>query len=229
MTTQTEAANRPDDGLIELTGPELLVLLSLNEGPAATRTRENLRLPDVPADSALLAAGLSSLVVRRLARVEGEVLAPVGNVVPLTRVLTTATEWVEAAAIADERTNAALLVGAQGGAVVLEPRPFGIWHVRPLQMGDPLPDAASRFVRAAFAQLPGPAVRRERQGRRRVRGPHGSRPCRGRRDVGDDERSCGRRARTVPHHARPDVRRARDRGRVTGASQRSWSDASRSS
>ncbi|MBN0038673.1 hypothetical protein JN535_00625 [Cellulosimicrobium cellulans] len=155
MTTQTEAANRPDDGLIELTGPELLVLLSLNEGSAATRTRENLRLPDVPADSPLLAAGLSSLVVRRLARVEGEVLAPVGNVVPLTRVLTTATEWVEAAAIADERTNAALLVGAQGGAVVLEPRPFGIWHVRPLQMGDPLPDAASRFVRAAFAQLPG--------------------------------------------------------------------------
>src|SRR5690606_15726217 len=45
--------------------------------------------------------------------------------------------------------------GAQGGAVVLEPRPFGIWHVRPLQMGDPLADAASRFVRAAFAQLPG--------------------------------------------------------------------------
>ncbi len=155
MTTQTEADGRQEDGLIELTGPELLVLLSLNEGPAATRTRENLRLPEVPADSPLLAAGLSSLVVRRLAQVEGDVLAPVGNVRPLTQILTSATEWVEAAAIADQRTNAALLVGAQGGAVVLEPRPFGIWHVRPLRLGDPLPEAAARFVRAAFTQLPG--------------------------------------------------------------------------
>ncbi|MBD5784585.1 hypothetical protein IF650_00170 [Cellulosimicrobium terreum] len=153
MTTQTGSDDRRDDGLVELTGPELLVLLSLNQTPASSRTREMLRLPGLPDDSALMAAGLSSLVVRRIVEVAGDQLTPLGNALPLTRIITTATEWVEAAAIAGDRTNAALLVGGQGGAVVLEPRPFGIWQIRPLQLGDPLPEAASRFVRASFGQL----------------------------------------------------------------------------
>lgn len=143
----------PDDGLIRLTGHELLVLISLNEGPPAARTREYLRLPTLEASSPLMAAGLSTLIVRGLVEVDGDQVAPVGNVLPLTRMLTIADRWVEAAAIGGEVTNAALLVGSRIGSAVLEPRPFGIWDVRPLSAADDLSDAASRFVRAAFGQL----------------------------------------------------------------------------
>ncbi|MDF2846408.1 MAG: hypothetical protein K0R97_390 [Oerskovia sp.] len=145
----------PDDGLIELTSHELLVLLSLNDGPAASATRRELRLQELPEGSPVMAAGVSTLLVRGLATVDGELLQPTGNVLPLTRILTTAEQWVEAATISGGRSNAALLVGALMGAVVIEPRPFGVWHVRPLRLGTDLVQSAATLVRTAFEAADG--------------------------------------------------------------------------
>ncbi|WP_125775712.1 hypothetical protein [Antribacter gilvus] len=158
MTTETSGAPAQaatDSARIELTGFELLALLSLNPGEASSSTRTALRLPDVPDDSPLANAGFSSLIIRGLAVAADGVVAPAGNVIPMTRILTTAESWVEAVGVVGETTNAALLVAAPSGSVVLEPRPYGIWYVWPLSPEDTLVDAAVRYVRASFDNLTG--------------------------------------------------------------------------
>ncbi|MFI8528126.1 hypothetical protein ACIGB8_26950 [Promicromonospora sukumoe] len=155
FTPDRDVSADPDVALLELTAFELITLLSQGTTEAGRRTTEMLRLPDVPQDSPLLGAGLSSLVVRRLARTEDGALVPVGKLAALSNVLFTADTWVEAAGITDRENNAALLIGSLHGSVVVEPRPNGIWQVLPLESSEPVRVAASRYVQAAFRTLEG--------------------------------------------------------------------------
>ncbi|MGI5190664.1 hypothetical protein ACQEVI_21175 [Promicromonospora sp. CA-289599] len=156
MTEQdtTGGPGRRADQTIELTGFELLSLLSLGEGASAQRTRESLRLPEVPDGSPLVGAGLSSLLVRKLASVDDAgVLTPQGKVLALTAVLNRATEWIEAAGVSGETNHVALLVKSPEGAALIEPKPYGIWQALPLPAGERLIDAASRYVRATYKDI----------------------------------------------------------------------------
>ena len=156
MTDQetTGGSGRRADQTIELTGFELLSLLSLGESSGAQKTRESLRLPEIPEGSPLLGAGLSSLLVRKLATVDDAgVLTPQGKVLALTAVLNRATEWIEAAGVSDDTNHVALLVKSPDGAALIEPKPYGIWQALPLPVGEPLIDAASRYVRATYQDI----------------------------------------------------------------------------
>lgn len=148
-TTEGVPADRRDL-LIELTGFELLSLLAISSEEGARRTREQLRLPEVASDSPLLTAGVSSLLVRRLCVMEDGALRPTGALDALVTVLTRATQWLEAAGIADTTTGSALMVGSEHGGAVLEPRPYSIWHAWPLPPSPDLPASGARFVRAQF-------------------------------------------------------------------------------
>lgn len=145
--------------LIELTGFELLSLLSISGEEGARRTREELQLPEVPADSPLLTAGVSSLLVRRLAEMREGALRPVGNLDALVTVLTKATQWLSAAGIAGRKNDeqrmvgTAILVASEHGGVLLEPRPYSVWHAWPLPMPLDLPAAGANYVKAQFENL----------------------------------------------------------------------------
>jgi hypothetical protein len=155
FTPERDVSADSDVALLELTAFELLTLLAQGQTEAGRRTTELLRLPDVPRDSPLHGAGLSSLVVRRLARTEDGALVPVGKLAALANVLFTADTWVEAVGIAGSVNSAALLVRSPQGSVVIEPRPSGIWQVLPLEPSEPVQVAASRYVEAAFRNLDG--------------------------------------------------------------------------
>ncbi|MFD6448051.1 hypothetical protein ACFWEJ_23310 [Promicromonospora sp. NPDC060204] len=153
MTEQgtTTAPDRRAEQTIELTGFELLSLLSLGDDASAAKTRESLRLPEVPEGSPLLGAGLSSLIVRKMAVVDDAgTLTPQGPVLALAAVLNRATEWIEAAGISGETNHVALLVRSPDGAALIEPKEYGIWQALPVPAGDRLIDVASRYVRATF-------------------------------------------------------------------------------
>ncbi|MFI2485776.1 hypothetical protein ACH47X_02645 [Promicromonospora kroppenstedtii] len=156
MTEQntTAPAGGRADQTIELTGFELLSLLSIGEGDSARITRESLRLPEVPEGSALIGAGLSSLLVRKLATVDDAgVLTPQGKVLALTAVLNRATEWIEAAGVSGETNHVGLLVKSPDGAALIEPKPYGVWQALPVPAGDRLIDVASRYVRATYQDI----------------------------------------------------------------------------
>ncbi|ACZ30497.1 hypothetical protein Xcel_1466 [Xylanimonas cellulosilytica DSM 15894] len=139
--------------LIGLTGFELLSLLSLGDEPGAQTTREHLRLPDVASDSPLLAAGVSSLILRGLCLMDGSTLEPQGDLRALVSVLRTATRWLEVNVVAGPGKQAiggALLVGSGNGSVLLEPRPHSIWHAWPLAPTDTLPAVGVRVVKAHY-------------------------------------------------------------------------------
>lgn len=151
MTSTTEGVPaEKQDLLIELTGFELLSLLAVSAEDGARRTREQLHLPEVASDSPLLTAGVSSLLVRRLCAMDSGTLRPAGRLDALVTVLTTATQWLEAAGIADRTTGSALLVGSELGGALLEPRPYSIWHAWPMPPSPDLPTAGARFVRSQF-------------------------------------------------------------------------------
>lgn len=154
MTDPTTPAPRRDDLAIELTGFEILSLLSLTtDAPGVDGTRAALHLPAVPADSPMLTAGVSSLVVRRLAAEQDGRLLPQGNVLALAAVLSRATQWVQASTAGGGTTHAAVLVKGPDGATLLEPRPYGIWLALPLPADRPLADLAADYVRAAFGDV----------------------------------------------------------------------------
>ncbi|MBO0610644.1 hypothetical protein [Myceligenerans salitolerans] len=146
-----------DDRAIELTGFEILTLLSLGtDDPGAEGTRRALHLPEIAKDSPLLSAGISSLVVRRLAVPnEGQrQLTPQGKVLALTAVMNQATEWIEASGGAGESANAAVLLRSPAGSALIEPKPYGIWQALPLPGDRALTDLAADYVKAAFTHTP---------------------------------------------------------------------------
>jgi hypothetical protein len=156
MTEQdtTTSRDRRADQTIELTGFELLSLLSLGDDASAKKTRESLRLPEVPEGSPLFGAGLSSLIVRKMATVDDAgMLTPQGPVLALAAVLNRATEWIEAAGVSGETNHVALLVKSPDGAAMIEPKPYGIWQALPVPADDRLIDVASRYVRATYQDI----------------------------------------------------------------------------
>lgn len=145
------------DLAIELTGFEILTLLSLGtDDSGADGTRKALHLPEIPKDSPLLSAGVSSLVVRKLAVPNDaeQQLTPQGKVLALTAIINQATEWVEASGGAGDSAHAAVLLKSPAGAALLEPKPYGIWLALPLPGDRPLSELASDYVKAAFDDVP---------------------------------------------------------------------------
>jgi hypothetical protein len=142
--------------VIELTGFEILTLLSLStENEGAKGTRKAFHLPDIPDDSPLLAAGLSSLVVRKLvAHVDGK-FVPQGEMLSLAAIFNQATEWIEASGGSGDKTHAALLIKGPSGATLVEPQPHGIWRAIPLPAEKDLKELAAGYVKAAFTDITG--------------------------------------------------------------------------
>ncbi|MFE7503749.1 hypothetical protein [Promicromonospora sp. NPDC057488] len=155
-TVEAPGADPKGDGArIELATVELLALVSIRRNAATDRARVLLSLPEDGLDSPVTAAGVGSLLVRRMAQVIEGRLAPQGAVNEIASILMDGEEWAEAIGTTGDASNVAALVRSRTGTVLFEPRPYDVWHVWPMPQDVPLPVIGSRLVAATFGNLPG--------------------------------------------------------------------------
>ncbi|KNH17645.1 hypothetical protein ACU18_09595 [Arthrobacter sp. ZBG10] len=125
---------------------ELLVLLNLRRGPAATDSARALRLEAELADSSLLSAGASSLVARGAARVEaGGGLSVEGPVAALAAVLTAATKRVQVNLLTADAVDNVLAIESADYRMLLQPRAYLSWFAM-AQRPDITPAEATFFI-----------------------------------------------------------------------------------
>lgn len=139
---------------IDLATVELLALVSMRRNAATDRARVLLSLPEDGLSSPITTAGVGSLLVRRMAQVIEGRLAPQGPLNEIASILMNGEEWAEVIGTTDDATKVAALIRSRTGTVLLEPRPYNVWHVWPMPQDDPLPVIGSRLVAAAFGNLP---------------------------------------------------------------------------
>ena len=158
ITGITVEAPGPDvkgsNARVDLATVELLALVSMRRNAATDRARVLLSLPPDGLDSPITTAGVGSLLVRRMAQVIEGRLAPQGPVNEIASILMDGEEWAEVIGTTDDATKVAALIRSRSGTVLLEPRPYNVWHVWPMPQEDPLPVIGSRLVAAAFGGLP---------------------------------------------------------------------------
>lgn len=107
---------------------ELLVLLNLRPGPAATASAEALRLAKEIDDASLFSAGASSLVARGAATVAPEGgLSVAGPVAAVTAALTDATKRVQINLLAADSVDNVLSVESAEFRILLQPRAYLSW------------------------------------------------------------------------------------------------------
>ena len=107
---------------------ELIVLLNLQRGPAATASAHALRLQHELEDPQLLSAGASSLVARGAATVEpGGELSVAGPVAAVTRALTSATRRMQLTLLTADSGDSVLSVESEKYRILLQPRAYLSW------------------------------------------------------------------------------------------------------
>jgi hypothetical protein len=107
---------------------ELLVLLSLRRGPAATASAKALRLENELDDASLLSAGASSLVARAAATMApGGELSVSGPVAAVTAALTEATKRAQINLLAADSVDNVLSVESAQFRILLQPRAYLSW------------------------------------------------------------------------------------------------------
>jgi hypothetical protein len=124
-----------------LTTFELAALVALAPGPAATQSATSLRIPDPATDPQSKRAGLSSLLVRELATIEGTQIRADGLAGAVAGALTTAETWVEVGVARRESADAAVLVGTAKGALMITPRGYDVWNTLAVAQGTDLVEA----------------------------------------------------------------------------------------
>jgi hypothetical protein len=116
---------------------ELIVLLNLQRGPAATASAHALRLQHELEDPQLLSAGASSLVARGAATVEpGGELSVAGPVAAVTRALTSATRRMQLTLLTADSGDSVLSVESEKYRILLQPRAYLSWFAMAQRSGD---------------------------------------------------------------------------------------------
>jgi hypothetical protein len=107
---------------------ELIALLNLQHGPAATASAEALRVANELEDPMILSAGASSLVARGAATVEPDgTLSVSGPVAAVTRALTSAERRMEITLLTPDSADSVLTVESPEFRILLQPRAFLSW------------------------------------------------------------------------------------------------------
>lgn len=107
---------------------ELIALLNLQHGPAATASAEALRVAGELEDPMILSAGASSLVARGAATVEPDgTLSVSGPVAAVTRALTSADRRMQITLLTPESADSVLTVESPDFRILLQPRAYLSW------------------------------------------------------------------------------------------------------
>ncbi len=125
---------------------ELVALLNLAHGPAATASAEALRVAKELEDPTVVSAGASSLVARGAATVEPDgTLSVSGPVAAVTRALTTATRRMQINLLTADSADSVLAVESEDYRILLQPRAFFSWFAM-AQDPEIAPEEANFFI-----------------------------------------------------------------------------------
>lgn len=143
------------DSALRVTSHELLALLSFNPGPNADFSRGVLVLADLPEDSDLVRAGLTTLNVRDLLDLAGESMNLMGGTRVLSVILSTATEWYEVTRFGAKSAMPAYIVNSPHGKAAIFMRPMSEYLCLPLHEDAELLDLVEQTVNGAVDEAQG--------------------------------------------------------------------------
>ncbi len=126
------------DTTLSLTEHEILALLSFNDTESADYSRDVLRLSDVAARDALVRAGLSTLLVREHASLQGADLVLAGPAALIAGIFATAGAWLETSVTTDTSSFVLFAVQSAGGAFVMSVGTNGVHQFNPLPQDAPV-------------------------------------------------------------------------------------------
>lgn len=121
-----------DDSKLLLTDHELLALLAMNAGNAATATRDLFRLSNVEHRDVLERAGITTLLARGMAEAHGDDIVPVNQGALVAAILTTATEWLEIALVTPAAEHVMFVAASEEGTLLFSLSRLGAHEVRPI-------------------------------------------------------------------------------------------------
>jgi len=120
---------------LRMTDHELLALLSMTPGDPASTALALFGLEQHVANDLLRQAGLTTLLVRGLAEMQGGKVVPVQHCAVVGSVLSQAQEWLEISFTTPTSQHALFTAGSNVGAVLLGLNPYGVHEVQPIASG----------------------------------------------------------------------------------------------
>ncbi|GAB3537263.1 hypothetical protein GCM10027403_20970 [Arthrobacter tecti] len=143
---------------LQLTEHEILALLAFNDGESTAVTREIFRLTPQANNEQLVKAGMTTLLVRKLAELNSGDLVVQGPAEFLTAVMATAGEWLEIALVTPSDNHVMFAVSSAGGAFVANVNGDGTHGLTPLKNEQPILhfgiDAATHYLQNAEQSRP---------------------------------------------------------------------------
>lgn len=136
---------------LQLTEHEILALLAFNEGESITLSRDIFRLTPLADNEQLTKAGMTTLLVRGLAQMNGDDLVVSGPAEFIAAVMATAGEWLEIALLTPNGNHVMFVVASAGGVFVANVNGNGTHGFTPLKNDHPVlkfgVDAAAHYLR----------------------------------------------------------------------------------
>ncbi|MHA7268354.1 hypothetical protein [Arthrobacter sp. HLT1-20] len=157
------------DTELRMTDHELLGLLAMTPTESAAVTLGLFRLDQHSDNELLTNAGITTLMVRGLAELQGERIVPLEKCAIVGSVLAQAQEWLEISLTTPTTNHVLFAVGSNVGAVLLSLSPLGVHELQPIESGSAMQELALHLVQEYLAGaaegLPATAViRRLRTG-----------------------------------------------------------------
>ena len=121
------------ESALRITSHEVLALLSFNPGPGAELSRRVLVLADLPQDSDLVRAGLTTLHVRDMAEADGGSINLLGGALVLSAIVSAATQWFELTRFGASSSLPIYVVDSPHGKAAIFARPLSQYLCVPLR------------------------------------------------------------------------------------------------
>lgn len=150
------------DTELRMTDHELLGLLAMTPTESAAVTLGLLRLDQHTDNELLTNAGITTLMVRGLAELQGEKIVPLEKCSIVGSVLSQAQEWLEISLTTPTTNHVLFTVGSNVGAVLLSLSPLGVHEIQPIESGPAMLELAlhltQEYLIGAAEGLPATAV-----------------------------------------------------------------------
>lgn len=121
------------DSAVRITSHEVLALLSFSPGSGAQLSRSALALADLPQDSELVRAGLTTLHIRDMAEAAGDGINLLGESLVLSVLLSTATQWFVVTRFGARSSLPVHVLESPHGLAVIFARPLSQYLCVPLR------------------------------------------------------------------------------------------------
>ncbi len=141
-----------------ITSHEILALLSFNSGEEIDLSRKVLGLSELPEDSDLVRAGVSTLNIRGSILREGEEIALQGNAEIIARILASARSWYQVACLGSAAALPSYVIESPGAKAAFFLQPLSEYICLPLLEDIDISSFVEQIVDGAVADLGGAGV-----------------------------------------------------------------------